>query len=126
MLISTRKLTRQSLSGKIALVTGAGGGIGYEACRSLLWLGAKVVIAEINKENGATAARSLNEEFGAGSALFIGTDVGDEHSIAALKKQVLKAYSKVDIIINNATVATLGAVKNVPIQAWDASYRVNP
>ncbi len=125
MLISTGKLSQQTLSGKVALVTGAGGGIGYEACRSLLWLGAKTIVAEINRKNGPEFARRLNEEFGPDSAIFIHTDVGDERSIARLAKEAIRHYGKVDIVINNATIASLGAVKDVPIQTWDASYRVN-
>jgi NAD(P)-dependent dehydrogenase (short-subunit alcohol dehydrogenase family) len=125
MLISTGKLTQGMLNGKVALVTGAGGGIGYEACRSLLWLGARVIIAEIDKKNGQESARRLNEEFGADSACFIQTDVGNEKSIRKLVKESVRHYGKVDIVINNATVASLGAVRDVPIETWDASYRVN-
>jgi NAD(P)-dependent dehydrogenase (short-subunit alcohol dehydrogenase family) len=125
MLISTGKLTRASLAGKIAVVTGAGGGIGYEACRSLIWLGAKTVIAEINKKNGQDAIRQLNEEFGPDSAFFVQTDVGDEKSIQKLAREATHHYGKVDIVLNNATIAALGAVKDVPIATWDASYRVN-
>jgi NAD(P)-dependent dehydrogenase (short-subunit alcohol dehydrogenase family) len=125
MLISTGKLTQQSLAGKVAIVTGAGGGIGYEACRSLLWLGAKVVIAEINSKKGLDSTRRLNEEFGPNSALFVQTDVGDEKSIQKLAGKANHHFGKVDIVLNNATIATLGAVKDVPIQDWDISYRVN-
>jgi hypothetical protein len=50
LLISTGNLTSESLGGQVAVVTGAGTGIGFEATRSLIWLGAKVVIAEINKK----------------------------------------------------------------------------
>ena len=125
MIIATGKLNQKTLADKIVLVTGAGGGIGYEACRALLWLGARVVVAELNKPNGADSARRLNAEFGPGSAIFIHTDVGDERSVANLQKQALKHYGKVDIVINNATVASLGAVKDVSIQTWDRSYRVN-
>jgi NAD(P)-dependent dehydrogenase (short-subunit alcohol dehydrogenase family) len=125
MLIATGKLTQTSLAGKIALVTGAGGGIGYEACRALLWLGARVVVAEINKVNGLESVRKLKAEFGPDSAIFVNTDVGDERSVANLQKQALKHYGKVDIVINNATIASLGAVKDIPIKTWDTSYRVN-
>ncbi len=52
MLISTGSLTRQSLAGQAAVVTGAGGGIGYEAARALIWLGARVVVAEIDSKTG--------------------------------------------------------------------------
>jgi len=125
MLIATGRLTQGMLAGRIALVTGAGGGIGYEACRSLIWLGARTIIAEINKKNGQESAARLNEEFGADSAFFIHSDVGDEKSIQRLAKEALRHYGKVDIVINNATIASLGAVKDVPIADWDASYRVN-
>ena len=80
MLISTGTLTRQSLAGKVVLVTGAGGGIGLETARALLWLGAHVVIAEINRRAGQTAEAGLASEFGRGAARFIHTDVGDERS----------------------------------------------
>jgi NAD(P)-dependent dehydrogenase (short-subunit alcohol dehydrogenase family) len=52
MLIATGTLTRQSLAGQVAVVTGAGGGIGFEAARVLIWLGARVVIAELSDIGG--------------------------------------------------------------------------
>jgi NAD(P)-dependent dehydrogenase (short-subunit alcohol dehydrogenase family) len=51
--------------------------------------------------------------------------VGDEGSVERLAQIAKQRFKKVDIIINNATVAPLGLVKDVPIQDWDASYRVN-
>jgi len=125
MIIATGKLNQTTLANQVALVTGAGGGIGYEACRSLLWLGAKIIVAEINKTNGLESVRKLKAEFGPDSAFFVHTDVGEERSIAKLKQQALRHYGKVDIVINNATIASLGAVKDVSIQVWDQSYRVN-
>ena len=125
MLIANGSFNRQSLAGKVAIVTGAGGGIGYEAARALLWLGAKVVIAEIDKSSGKQAEGSLDAEYGPGSTLFVQTDVGDERSVEKLKVKSVSRFGKVDIIINNATVAPLGAVKDVCIEDWDASYRVN-
>lgn len=113
------------LRGEVALVTGAGGGIGYEAARALLWLGANVVIAEINTQTGAQAARQLEAEFGSGRVAFVHTDVGDDASVANLAHEAMRQFGKVDIVLNNATVAVLGTVKDVPIEKWDASYRVN-
>ena len=125
MLIASGSLTPQSLTDKIAVITGAGGGIGYEAARALLWLGARVIIAEINKSSGQQAAEQLNQEFRSGSALFVHTDVGDDGSVSRLARQAEKAFGRVDIVLNNATIAPLGAVKDTPIATWDASYRVN-
>ena len=124
-LIARSTFTQTTLEGKVAIVTGAGGGIGLEAARALLWLGAKVVIAEIDEEKGQSAVQKLAGEFGSGKALFIRTDVGDEASVSDLGRQTIDQFGKVDIVINNATIARLGLVKDVPIEAWDASYRVN-
>ena len=125
LLVSHTGLAENTLAGKVAIVTGAGGGIGYEAARALLWLGAKVVIAEIDEDKGRTAAQKLSEEFGSGIALFVHTNVGDEQSIRYLAIQSINQFGKVDIVINNATIARLGLVVDVPIEDWDASYRVN-
>jgi NAD(P)-dependent dehydrogenase (short-subunit alcohol dehydrogenase family) len=118
-------LSQETLLGETAIITGAGGGIGYEAARALLWLGANVVIAEINPQSGEQAARKLATQFDSGRVLFVQTDVGEEASVSNLAAQVIRRFGKVDIVINNATIAVLGAVKDVPVEKWDASYRVN-
>jgi NAD(P)-dependent dehydrogenase (short-subunit alcohol dehydrogenase family) len=125
ILISTGNLTPTSLADQVAIVTGAGGGIGFETARALAWLGAKVVIAEIDKKRGKAAAERINAEMGAGKAGYIPVDVGDEGSVQNLARQVIRNLKKVDIVINNATVAPVGAVVKTPILDWDVSYRVN-
>ena len=125
LLISRLGLTPNALRGETVIVTGAGGGIGYEAARALLWLGANVVIAEINAQSGALAQERLAAEFGPESVLFVHTDVGDENSVQTLAAQAVQRFGKVDVVLNNATIAVLGEVKDLPIEQWDASYRVN-
>jgi NAD(P)-dependent dehydrogenase (short-subunit alcohol dehydrogenase family) len=125
MLIESGKLTQTMLEGQTAVVTGAGGGIGLETARALLWLGASVVIAEINAKNGKAAAEELSQEYGQDKVLFIQTDVGSERSVIRMARQAQRAFGKVDIVINNATVTPLGAVQDVPIKKWDWSYQVN-
>ena len=107
------------------MVTSAGRGIGFEAARALVWLGAHVILAEIDTRTGWDAASRITAEFGAGTATFVQTDVGDERDVARMARQVLRAHGKVDVVLNNATITPLGAVHDVPIKAWDASYRVN-
>ncbi|MBN2004401.1 MAG: SDR family NAD(P)-dependent oxidoreductase [Anaerolineae bacterium] len=123
--ISTLGFERDRLRGETAVVTGAGGGIGYEAARALLWLGANVVVAEIDIASGSQAAQRLNAEFDGERALFVQTDVGDEASVQNLYAESARRFGKVDVVINNATIAVLGTVTEVPIAEWDASYRVN-
>ncbi len=125
MLVSKGKFKQDSLLGKVAVVTGAGRGIGFEAARALVWLGANVVIAEVNVENGKAAEASINKEFGAGKALFVKTDIGNAEDIDQLALAAQKKFGKIDIVLNNATVFPMGAVKDTSIDAWDLSYRVN-
>jgi NAD(P)-dependent dehydrogenase (short-subunit alcohol dehydrogenase family) len=125
MIISQLGIKPDALRGETLIVTGAGGGIGYEAARSLLWLGANVIIAEINHQNGRRAEHALEDEFGKDHVLFVHTDVGDEASVKNLYKLSVLAFGKVDGVINNATIAVLGEVKDVPIEDWDRSYHVN-
>jgi NAD(P)-dependent dehydrogenase (short-subunit alcohol dehydrogenase family) len=123
--ISQLGLKPDALRGETVIVTGAGGGIGYEAARALLWLGANVVIAEINADNGAEAAERLGAEFEERRVTFVQSDVGDEVSVQNLYYAAVQRYGKVDVVLNNATIAALGTVKDVPIEKWDTSYRVN-
>jgi NAD(P)-dependent dehydrogenase (short-subunit alcohol dehydrogenase family) len=118
-------LSSEALSGETVVVSGAGGGIGYEAARALLWLGANVVIAEINAHNGSQAAERLGAEFDPQRVMFVQTDVGDEASVSELAALASRRFGKVDAVINNATIAVLGAVIDLPVERWDASYRVN-
>lgn len=125
MLISKGNPAHDVLKGEVAVVTGAGRGIGYEAARSLIWLGAKVAVAEVDEESGSNSAESLNREFGEDKATFVKTDVGSETDIGRSADEVLKKWGKVDIVLNNATVFPLGEVRSTPVDGWDFSYHVN-
>jgi NAD(P)-dependent dehydrogenase (short-subunit alcohol dehydrogenase family) len=125
MIIAQLGLHQDALRGETVIVTGAGSGIGYEAARALLWLGANVVIAEIHQPSGRKAEVTLEQEFGKDRVLFVATDVGEEGSVRNLYNLSVLAFGKVDAVINNATIAVLGRVTEVAIEDWDRSYRVN-
>jgi len=124
-IIAQLGLKHDALDGEVVIVTGGGGGIGYETARALLWLGARVIIAEINETSGQQAAMALAKEFEPGQVAYIHTDVGDEQSVTNLYHEATHRFGKVDAVLNNATIAVLGQVKDVPIEQWDASYKVN-
>jgi NAD(P)-dependent dehydrogenase (short-subunit alcohol dehydrogenase family) len=125
MVISQLGLNPDVLRGETVVVTGAGGGIGYEAARALLWLGANVVIAEIDHQHGRQAEHMLEGEFGKERVLFVPTDVSEEASVKNLYHLSMLAFGKVDAVINNATIAILGKVVDLSIKEWDRSYQVN-
>ncbi len=84
---------------KVAVVTGAGGGIGEAYARALIDEGAKVVIAELNTINGQRVADDLGE-----NAIFIETDVGDPASTDAMAAATMEEFGGVDYLINNAAI----------------------
>lgn len=133
-LIGRGSLRRGQLAGQVAVVTGAGGGIGFETARALAWLGATVVIAEIDAERGQTAAAAVRREAAtweaadkAGAVVVEAypVDVGSEEAVDAFARQVLERHGRVDAVVNNATVTVIGSVAKTPVAEWDRSYRVN-
>jgi NAD(P)-dependent dehydrogenase (short-subunit alcohol dehydrogenase family) len=124
MMISQLGLTPNTLHGETVIVTGAGGGIGYEAARALLWLGANVVIAEINQQNGRKAEHTLEQEFGKDRVLFVNTDVGDEASVKNLHNLSIIAFGKV-AQLSTTRQSRCWVRSRTPIEEWDRSYHVN-
>lgn len=126
MLIASGTLRPDALTGYVAIVTGAGGGIGFEAVRALLWLGASVTVAEINEAAGKSAVERLKKEFVDAGVEFEATDVSDGESVARMVAATQARFGPVDIVLNNATFAPAGPpVAETPITDWDRSYAVN-
>lgn len=88
--------------GKVAVVTGAGQGIGEGYAKGLAREGASVVVAELNEEQGRRVADEINGD--GGSALFAQTDVSDEQSCLAMGKAAADAFGGVDLLVNNAAI----------------------
>src|ERR1043166_9337222 len=83
------------LKGKCAIVTGAGQGIGRALAKGLAKEGANVVVAELNRENGAAVAKDI--EAGGNRALAIATDVSNEESVNKMVAETLRAFGTTDI-----------------------------
>ena len=90
----------QLLEGRVALVTGAGAGIGRAIARAFVRAGASVVVAEYNEETGAQVATELAELGGEG--LFIRTDIMDIASVTAAVEETISRWGTIDILVNNA------------------------
>lgn len=113
-----------ALAGKVALITGAGGGIGLETARCFVTMGAKVIVLDNDREKGERAEAALRAIPGAVADYYY-IDLADEGSFAAMKAFVLGKYGCPDIVFNNAAVLHLGAVGAIGSQDWDHGYRVN-
>ena len=85
------------LDGRVAIVTGAGVGIGEAIARRYVEEGARVVIAELNPENGKQTEKRLGK-----NAFFVETDAGSKESVEAMVRATLDKWGTVDILVNNA------------------------
>jgi len=111
------------LNGKVVLITGAGGGIGLEAAKAFAYMGARIIVAEIDREKGLQAEMTLNS---AGSeAEFYEVDLADADHLQKMTQYIEDKYGCPDVIFNNATITKMGAVDDVDISFWDRSYAVN-
>lgn len=108
------------LENKVAIVTGAGGGIGRAIAERFVDEGAQVVIAEIDGDSGADAARALGNR-----AVFVEADLGDVASIDALVARTVADHGGLDILVNNAGVTRKLDFFEVTPEDWDWMHGVN-
>ncbi len=125
MFLKKNNYSRKALLNKTILITGGGGGLGYEASRAFSYMGANVIIAEIDVEKGRHMQRLINEEYSNENVDFFQIDISDEKQIDELYKYIMEKYTHLDVIINNAAVVPMGAIEKVSISDWDLSYAVN-
>ncbi|MGH0028854.1 MAG: SDR family oxidoreductase [Myxococcota bacterium] len=106
------------IEGRVAIVTGAGGGIGEAYAKGLAEHGARVVVAEIEKESGQRVAREIGQA--GGEALFVEVDVGSEESTRAMAETVSAELGGIDFLVNNAAI--FGDMKLAGLTSVDWDY----
>jgi NAD(P)-dependent dehydrogenase (short-subunit alcohol dehydrogenase family) len=111
------------LQGKVALLTGAGSGIGKTTAELFANEGATVIVNDIDEAKGQETAKIIQET--GGSALFLHADVTDSDSVQSMVKEAIKAYGKIDILFNNAGISGVGALHEIEPEAWDRVVQVN-
>ncbi len=104
-------------AGKLAIVTGAGSGIGEAIARRFASEGADVVVAEIDAETGEATAAALTRDSGT-RVSFIRTDVTDTASVDAMVAETVRKLGAPDILVNNAGIAVFGS----PLDITDADW----
>jgi NAD(P)-dependent dehydrogenase (short-subunit alcohol dehydrogenase family) len=111
------------LEGKIALITGAGSGIGKGIARAFAREGAKLVLASRNKENLTATATELQAQVG--TILVIPTDVTREVQVVALFEQTRQAFGRLDILVNNSGTFDGGPLEALSLEIWQKVIDVN-
>jgi 3-oxoacyl-[acyl-carrier protein] reductase len=111
------------LAGKVAVVTGAGQGIGKALARGLASAGAAVMVTDVLAENAAATARQIEAE--GGKAASMGVDVSKRAEAQAMIAAAVSQLGRVDILVNNAGVFPRGMVLDLDDETWDAVMDVN-
>lgn len=111
------------LSGRVALVTGAGRGIGREIARTLAGAGADIAVAEFIEANGTDAANEI-QSMGRRS-MSVQTDVRESASADAAVAKVLEHFGKIDILVNNAGIAQHVPSEDMSDKDWLNVINVN-
>lgn len=112
-----------SLKDKVALVTGASQGIGWDTAQALVVAGAKVAVCARTEEKLALLVGEITAA--GGEALAVKMDVADAEQVKAGFKQVIEKFGRLDILVNNAAITRDGLAVRMKPDDWDAVIRTN-
>jgi NAD(P)-dependent dehydrogenase (short-subunit alcohol dehydrogenase family) len=111
------------LANQVALVTGAGQGIGRASAHALAAAGAHVVVADIDGAKAEATAEAIMSMQRRAAA--VQADVGDLSEIDRMVRQALDAFGQIDILVNNAGVTRRADIMDLTEEDWDRIHRVN-
>lgn len=108
---------------QVALITGAGSGIGEATALGFQREGAKVVVVDINAANAEKVAASLRAN--GGQAVAFTADVADPVAAKAMIDFAVSTYGRLDVLHNNATALEIGSVEHLSLEGWNKTLAVN-
>jgi len=111
------------LEGRVAIVTGAGRGLGREMARALAEAGADIAVPDLDHDSAVDAAEEL-ADFGV-ETIALETDVTDEAEVEAMVEGVTEELGPADVLVNNAGIAENAPAEEMSKETWDAVIDVN-
>lgn len=115
----------KELARRIALVTGAAGGIGKAIAERFAAEGAIVVICDLDEKACQGVADTLNKRHGGLCALGLSMDVTSEGAVQRAFAEVARTFGGLDILVSNAGIAPTGRIEQLPLETWQRSLAVN-
>lgn len=111
-------------SRQVAFITGAAGGIGTATSYRLVSEGAHVVLADINFEGAEQLAKEINDQYGNNRAIAVKIDVTKEADIQKAIKQTVLTYGGIDVVVNNAGLASSSPFEDTTLENWNLNINV--
>ena len=114
----------KALAGRVALVTGAAGGIGGAVAERLLVEGACVVLTDFDEARLAEAGQAMAKRFGADRVRTVAADVTDEAAVIAATETAVREYGGLDVLVANAGIASSAALDETSLALWKRNLDV--
>lgn len=108
------------LTDAVAVITGAGSGIGRASAHSFVQRGARVVVSDVDAARADAVARELGER-----AVAARCDVTSLADFEALRDRALQEFGRIDLVMNNVGILAVGSVEDIPFEAWQRVVDVN-
>jgi 3(or 17)beta-hydroxysteroid dehydrogenase len=108
---------------KVAIITGAAGGLGQAQALLLAREGAKVVLTDIIETEPAETVEEIRR--GGGEAIFVRHDVTSEHDWSEVIKQTLSSFGRLDVLVNNAGILMSKAIADMSLEDWRRVMSIN-
>ncbi|HPS55825.1 MAG TPA: SDR family oxidoreductase, partial [Sedimentisphaerales bacterium] len=110
---------------RVAVVTGAGSGLGRAIAVGFARAGACVVLADIDVASAEETAKLIKEELPSSQSIVLGCNVTDEKSVQAGFEKIMDEFGGLDILVNAAGVAPAGPMTEIPVAKWRFALEVN-
>ena len=116
-------MSENIMAGGVAVITGAGSGIGEGIARTAASRGMKVVLADIAGDRAEAVAADIRAQ--GGEALAVATDVSDAAQLDRLAQRAYDAFGEVTLLVNNAGIEMLGYAWEIPAATWEKTLAIN-
>lgn len=112
-----------NVTGRVALITGSGSGMGESSIKRLAEHGAKVVVNDISQEKIDRVVSEIKEK--GGQAIGFAADVTNKEQVDAMFAKIIESYGRIDILVNNAGIGSSKSVRKLTVEEWEAVININ-